>query len=248
MIPQRALLPALLASLLAAAACNSRDAYPGQPAAGSQPVPPAQVLDFARLYGQNCAGCHGTDGKGGVALGLANPVYLAIADDAAISRITAQGVPGTAMPAFADSSGGMLTPAQINAVVQGIRTRWSNPGALGGAAPPPYAAPHPGDPKHGASVYATFCSSCHGADGRGSQRASSIVDGSFLALVSDQGLRTTIIAGRPDLNAPDWRNDVPGKPMSADDVSDVVAWLAAQRPVVAGQPYSSAVQSGGGLP
>jgi len=29
---------------------------------------------------------------------------------------------------------------------------------------------------------------------------------------------------------PDWRGDVPGKPMSPEDVSDVVAWLAAQRP------------------
>ena len=61
-------------------------------------------------------------------------------------------------------------------------------------------------------------------------RASSIVDGSYLALVSDQNLRTTVIAGRPEMGAPDWRGDVPGKPMSPEDVSDVVAWLAAQRP------------------
>ena len=36
----------------------------------------------------------------------------------------------------------------------------------------------------------------------------------FLALVSDQGLRTIVIAGRPELGAPDWRGNVPGK---ADD-------------------------------
>jgi len=47
--------------------------------------------------------------------------------------------------------------------------------------------------------------------------------------VSAQSLRTTMIAGRPDLGAPDWRGDVPGRPMSPDDVSDVVAWLAAKR-------------------
>ena len=41
----------------------------------------------------------------------------------------------------------------------------------------------------------------------------------------------------PELGAPDFRGNVPGKPMSPDDVSDVVAWLAAQRPEVAGQPY-----------
>ena len=64
-----------------------------------------------------------------------------------------------------------------------------------GANPPPYAAQGPGDPKHGAAVYGVYCSSCHGADGRGGKRASSIVDASYLALVSDQNLRTTVIVG-----------------------------------------------------
>jgi mono/diheme cytochrome c family protein len=164
-------------------------------------------------------------------------VYLAIADDATIRRVTADGVPGTAMPAFAQHSGGMLTDDQINAIVGGIRSRWAKPGALPGADAPPYAAQAPGDPKRGAAVYGIYCSSCHGADGRGGKRASSIVDGSYLALVSDQGLRTTVIVGRPELGAPDWRGDVPGKPMSPEDVSDVVAWLAALRPQFPGQPY-----------
>jgi hypothetical protein len=31
------------------------------------------------------------------------------------------------------------------------------------------------------------------------------------------------------MGAPDWRGNVPGKPMSSQNVSDVVAWLAAQR-------------------
>ena len=46
-----------------------------------------------------------------------------------------------------------------------------------------------------------------------------------------------MIVGRPDLGAPDWRNNVPGTPMSAQDVSDVVAWLASQRTKFPGQPY-----------
>jgi hypothetical protein len=63
-----------------------------------------------------------------------------------------------------------------------------------------------------------------------------MVDGAFLALVSDQGLRTTIIAGRPDLHAPDWRGNVPGHPMSPQEISDIVAWLAAQRTGIRGAP------------
>jgi cytochrome c oxidase cbb3-type subunit 3 len=77
--------------------------------------------------------------------------------------------------------------------------------------------------------------------------ASSIVDGSYLALVSDQGLRTVVIVGRPELGAPDWRGNVPGKPMSSQDVSDVVAWLASQRTKFPGQPYIHSDQRAGEL-
>jgi mono/diheme cytochrome c family protein len=203
-------------------------------------------MDFNLLYASNCAGCHGSEGHGGAAIGLADPVYLAIADDATIRRITADGVAGTAMPAFAQHSGGMLTDDQINVIISGIRSRWAKPDALRGADAPPYRALAPGDPQRGASVYGIYCSSCHGADGRGG-RASSIVDGSYLGLVSDQSLRTTVIIGRPEMGAPDWRNDLPGKPMSPEEVSDVVAWLAAQRPQFPGQPYSSALQRRGGI-
>jgi cytochrome c oxidase cbb3-type subunit III len=231
----------LLASLLSSTACA-----PGRPAVDSQVIPPGKILDFRYLYASNCAGCHGPDGKGGLAIGLANPVYLAIADDAAIRRVTAGGVPGTAMPAFAQPSGGMLTGDQINVIVGGIRA-WAKPDALRDVTAPPYAATVPGDPKRGAAAYATYCSSCHGGDGHGDKRASSIVDGSYLGLVSDQNLRTTVIAGRPELGAPDWRGDVPGKPMSNDDIADVVAWLTAQRPQFPGQPYASALPSEGGI-
>jgi mono/diheme cytochrome c family protein len=147
------------------------------------------------------------------------------------------------MPAFAQHSGGILTDDQIDVIVSGIRTRWAKPDALRDANAPPYAAQSSGDPKRGANVYGTYCSSCHGADGHGSKRASSIVDGSYLALVSAQSLRTTVIVGRREWGAPDWRGDVPGKPMSTEDVSDVVAWIAAQRTQFPGQPYSNALQT-----
>jgi cytochrome c oxidase cbb3-type subunit 3 len=228
----------LAVGLLATMACGTRDNAP----ANSESIAPSSIMDFSLLYARNCAGCHGTDGKGGAAIGLADPVYLAIADDATIRRVTAEGVAGTAMPAFAQTSGGMLTDAQIDAIVNGIRSRWARTDVLRDADAPQWAAEGPGDPKRGAVVYKTFCSSCHGASGQGGQRASSIVDGSYLGLVSNQGLRTAVIVGRPELGAPDWRGNVPGKPMSPADVSDVVAWIAAQRPQFPGQPYSSALK------
>jgi mono/diheme cytochrome c family protein len=234
----------LLAALLVTSGCGPHGA-PGQPDANSEPIPPAKILDFAILYGRNCAGCHGENGRGGAALGLGDPVYLAIADDTAITRVTADGVPGTAMPAFSQRSGGALTDDQISAIVRGIRSHWAKPDALLGAEPPPYASSQTGDAERGAGIYRLFCASCHGPDGTGGARAGSIVDGAYLQLVSDQGLRTIVVAGRPDLAAPDWRGNLTGRPMSPQDVSDVVAWLVAQRPALPGQTYFSAGIRGG---
>jgi mono/diheme cytochrome c family protein len=196
-------------------------------------------LEFGTLYAENCAGCHGTDGRGGPAIALANPVYLAIADEAPIRKVIANGVQGTAMPAFAESAGGFLTDAQIDVITKEIRSRWSEQGFLDAAAAPSYAPKSAGDAHRGEAAYKTYCESCHGPGGGGGSVASSITDDSFLALVSDQGLRTIVIAGRPELGAPDWRGNVPGKPMSDQEVTDVVAWLASRRVQNPGQPYAA---------
>jgi cytochrome c oxidase cbb3-type subunit 3 len=210
----------------------------GQPAKESETLAPNEVSEFGTLYGQNCAGCHGTEGRGGAAIGLANPVYLAIADDASLRKVIAQGVPGTAMPAFAQSAGGMLTDVQIDVLTKEIRSRWSQRGILDATSAPPYTPKLTGDAQRGEAAYKTFCASCHGPSGSGGAKGSSITDDSFLALVSDQGLRTIVIAGRPELGAPDWRGNIPGKPMTDREVSDVVAWLISHRSQIPGRPYS----------
>lgn len=212
---------------MAATGCTH---LPGRPAPGPEVMRPEDVVDFDALYGQNCSACHGSEGKGGAAVSLADPTYLSIVDDATLRAITANGIPGSMMPGFARSAGGMLTDHQVDVLVQQMRARWARPGALGGTAPPPYKADLPGDAQRGAGVYRTFCASCHGPDGKGAAKAGSIVEAAYLALVTDQALRTAVIVARPDSGAPDWRNDLPGRPMTDQEVSDVVAWLAAQRP------------------
>jgi mono/diheme cytochrome c family protein len=210
----------------------------GQPRKSSETLAPNEILDFSMLYSENCAGCHGAEGRGSAAIALSDPVYLAIANDATIRKAIANGRLGTAMPAFAQSSGGMLTDKQIEVITSGIQSRWSRKGILDGANPPPYATKSTGNIAHGETAYKTYCESCHGPGGHGTAKGSSVTDDSFLALVSDQGLRTIVIAGRADLGAPDWRGNVPGKPMSDQDITDVVAWLASRRSQNPGQPYS----------
>jgi cytochrome c oxidase cbb3-type subunit 3 len=222
--------------LMLLAACNAPDS---EPQSNPEPVAPNQLSDFGTLYAQNCAGCHGAQGRGGAAIALANPVYLAIVDETTMRGIVANGVRGTSMPAFAQAAGGMLTDQQIGVITSGVFSRWGRKQVLDGTNPPSYAAKAAGNVDHGQLVFGTYCASCHGSEGGGTPKGSAITNDSFLALVSDQALRTIVITGRPELGAPDWRGDVSGRPMTDQEVTDVVAWLASRRAQNPGQPYST---------
>jgi cytochrome c oxidase cbb3-type subunit 3 len=213
-----------LLTLVILPACNR---FFGRPSASAWPENPSNVTDFTVLYSENCAGCHGDNGEFGAALPLNNPAYLAIVDDASVRAAIANGIAGTSMPAFATSSGGMLSNDQVAAIVKGIRTKWGT-GVELAAGTPPYLAESAGDAASGAKLFGAYCASCHGDGGAGG-KAGAVADTSFLALYNDQSLRTLIIAGRPDLGHPGW-HDYPGKaPLASARVSDLVAWLAAQR-------------------
>ncbi|MEP7355065.1 MAG: cytochrome c [Acidobacteriota bacterium] len=213
---------------------------PGKPGPGPEVRRPQDVMEFATLYQQNCAGCHGREGKGGAAMPLANPVYLGFAGEATVRKIAANGVAGSLMPGFGTAAGGTLTDAQINSLVSGIYRAWSSAHALDGSLPPPYQATGQPDQQQGKRAFAEFCADCHGPDGEGVKAtganrrnavAGSITDASYLALVSDQSLRSTIIAGRPDDGMPDWRSNArsAARAMTNREVTDVVAWLGARR-------------------
>jgi cytochrome c oxidase cbb3-type subunit 3/ubiquinol-cytochrome c reductase cytochrome c subunit len=213
---------------------------PGRPGPDPEVLRPEQVTDFATLYGTNCAGCHGSQRAPGASIPLANPLYLSVAGRDNLLRITAKGIPGTLMPGFANSSGGMLTNQQVESIVDGALKNWGSPASAPNA--PPYAAILKGDPLRGGQLFATFCGKCHRNDGKGSTPSpavpaavpGSIVDPAYLSLISDQGLRSYVIAGRPGNNPnesmPDYRGDVEGHSMTDQEITDVVAWLSSQRP------------------
>ena len=154
----------LIAACLAAIGCGR---IHGRPGPGPEVARPEAVLDFSTLYKQNCAACHGENGKNGAAISLNNPVYVALAGETQMRNVIASGVPGKLMPAFATSAGGMLTDQQVAALAQGITQHWGNTSELGGQTPPPYLATLPANAEHGLDAYRVFCARCHGANGEG---------------------------------------------------------------------------------
>ncbi|MGA7108635.1 MAG: c-type cytochrome [Terracidiphilus sp.] len=236
-LPQTLVALALCGVLSLCTACSDA---PGYPKPGSDVSRPDMELDAHALYKQNCAGCHGDNGRGGAAIPLNNPAYLAVAGADNLRTTITRGIPGTLMPAFAASSGGMLTDKQVNALVQGIVSAWARPADFSGVPLPSYSANTQGNATAGHAAYAVACARCHGTDGAGTKPAAntnaqqgstshSIVDPSYLALVNDQNLRSIVIAGHLDWNAPDWRSYIPGRALSPQQITDIVAWLATHR-------------------
>jgi len=191
---------------------------------------PEDVVSFDRLYKQNCSACHGENGSGGPALDLANPNYQALVDDGSLRHWITSGMPGTQMPAFGDSAGGFLTPQQVDTLVTGMRSRWAHADHKVHDMPP-YSSSTIGNSEQGHQIFRVNCSSCH------QQGQQKITDTSYLALMSDQSLRTIAIAGRPDIGQPDWKQVHPGQPFTDQDVSDIVAYLHSLRCDTPGQPY-----------
>jgi mono/diheme cytochrome c family protein len=231
----------IVAVFAATWALTGCEGLPGRPRPDARELGPTEVTAFAPLYARNCAGCHGQTGRLGAARPLNDPVYLAVVPAERMRQVIATGIPGTAQPAFALSAGGSLTDQQIDGLVQGIKDRWQRPEAVADYQVPTYAASPPARPgdvanvDRGRAVFAAACARCHGEGGRGGPKGGAVADPSYLALVSDQHLRTTVIAGRSDLGMPDWRLDGAAAPLTPQQISDVVAWLVAQRRPVPGR-------------
>lgn len=222
------------------------DSLPGKPTESDRYVRPLDVVDFDTLYGEHCSGCHGADGRMAAARPLNDPIFLAVIDNDELIQAIRTGRPGTPAPAFAISEGGTLSDAQIEAIAAGLLEHWSDPRAAGGDLPPyseadSIAAGHaPGDPAAGGVAFAKHCSGCHGDGGTGGPKAGSVVDGSYLALSSDQSLRNSVIAGRLDLGMPNFRaygTAGQATALTPQEISNIVAWLAAHRQEFPGQTF-----------
>ena len=132
-------------------AAEGRAQHPAEPIPQPKSTP-QDIAAGARIYGSQCAYCHGARGEGGRGAVLARPRLLHAADDLAVFHLITQGVPGTEMP------GNLMSARGIWQVVAFIRT-------LGLVEQPRLT----GNPARGEELYRTKggCARCHTLAGRG---------------------------------------------------------------------------------
>ncbi len=171
----------------------------------------AAVSAGQKLFANNCAPCHGSDGEGDVGPALNDKQFLTTAADDTIFSVISSGVPGSEMPAWNQSHGGPLTDEDVRQLVVFIRAWEPN-------APDRKAAPAVGDPARGAKIFADICSVCHGQNGVGTGRAPALNDPSRLLQLDDEWYRNTITQGRLAKGMPTW-----GTVLSPAQITDVIA-------------------------
>jgi mono/diheme cytochrome c family protein len=225
----------LLCCVLVSGCENAR----GRPGPGPEVIRPDALLNYATLYKDNCSACHGANGSHGASIPLANSVLPSIMGHDQLRDTISEGVSDYLMPAFARSYGGTLTDQQIEVLAQGILHQSASQ-LPADENPPPYQATLSGDAARGQQTYTAACARCHGSNGEGNGKfkTGSIVDPTYLALVSDQYLRNIILGGRPDEDMPDYRHDL-SQPLTDQQITDIVAWMASKRIADPGQPYSN---------
>jgi len=173
-------------------------------------------------YGRLCATCHGVSGNGYVAdnaPSLRSTTFLATATDAFLEAAILRGRPGTAMGAYAQTSGGPVGQREVSDLIAFLRE--------GGPTLDPPQATRTGDATRGGAVYEKFCQRCHGTK---TQRVSAIhlANPVLLETASDAFLRRAIEAGRPPTSMAAWKDTL--TPEQIDDVVAYVRSMAAPPP------------------
>ena len=142
-----------------------------------------------RNFASYCSPCHGPNGAGyvelGTAPGIALPGFLHLVSDDYIFQTVKNGRSGTPMRGFLGSRGlANLTAQDIDDIIVFLRAQ------------DPAMAPQYSE-RMGEEAFNRNCAACHQAGGRGLVGvAPSLSSPEFLALVSDEFIRTTAREGR----------------------------------------------------
>jgi mono/diheme cytochrome c family protein len=147
-----------------------------EPGAGGAPGGgQADAAQGAQIFQQNCTACHGAQAEGGIGPALRDSQYIQTAGDQAITDTISNGRPGTAMPAWSQARGGLLSDAQIANVIAFLHTLQPGAAAPSEATPEPARPSNPGGPGEAATLvgdvsrgeteFSQICAACHGPQG-----------------------------------------------------------------------------------
>lgn len=142
---------------------------------------PAAVAIGRNLFANNCAACHGSDGRGATGFpDLTDADWLWGGDAETIRASISQGRMGVMAP-WQEVLGGKGV-VDVAAHVMALSGRKATTG----------------DAAAGAALFATYCIACHGPDGRGNTAvgAPNLTDGIWLHGGSEARVRETIALGR----------------------------------------------------
>jgi cbb3-type cytochrome c oxidase subunit III len=94
---------------------------PVAPGMAKLPLPGDATAGLS-LFLRNCVGCHGMNGRGGMAPEIGNPVFQQAASDEFIVRTIRNGRVGTAMPAFQRPEAAALSDQDLADILAYLRT------------------------------------------------------------------------------------------------------------------------------
>lgn len=182
----------------------------------------------AQIYSENCAVCHGPDGKGRVGATLAKD-WPSIRPDLEVKTTIENGVAGSPMPPWSQANGGPLTEEEIDALVYYILS-WQTGGPqlvipTATAIQRPAITSPPGisgDPNQGAVLFDQNCVVCHGPDGQGRVGATLAKD--WPSIRPDLLVQATIQRGVPGSTMPAWGQEN-GGPLAEEEINNLVAYI-----------------------
>ncbi len=195
---------------------------PGKPAYASQ-------QDVGRqLFDEQCASCHGSNGKGGIGLPLSRLSVIQSLTDDYIRYTIRKGRPGRLMPAFSS-----LEESQVDALVAYMRS-WGAVRLVKDG-----ASHFKGDAAIGESLYKESCAMCHGDTLSGSVEGTGVTfsrkrslpvmppalnNPAFQDAISDQALLHVIQEGRAGTPMPAFKST-----LTHQDTHHIIAYIRSQK-------------------
>ncbi|MHC5062920.1 MAG: c-type cytochrome, partial [Planctomycetota bacterium] len=191
-----------------------RSWYPTEPDRSMISAAAGNAMYGASMYRNNCAGCHGQNGEGGIGNSLRSPSFLAMASEAFLREtiIEGRGRGNTAMP-----TGYTYSPEELSDVLAYLQT-WKQADHSYEDVLALRAQANGDSAVFGAGIYRARCAACHGDEGEGGI-GSRLNSESFLSAIDDHFLYRSITEGRPGTAMPSWGF------LKAEDVADLISHL-----------------------